>query len=55
MSEREKRPPPKIDPPPPPKAPEPSKRVLKEKQAPLFVDTAVEAPCRRCRCSIRRK
>ena len=42
MSEREKRPPPKIDPPPPPKAPEPSKRVLKEKQAPLFVDTAVE-------------
>ncbi|MBG4202354.1 DNA translocase FtsK [Pseudomonas aeruginosa] len=42
MSEREKRPPPKIDPPPPPKASEPSKRVLKEKQAPLFVDTAVE-------------
>ncbi|MDF2073140.1 DNA translocase FtsK [Pseudomonas mendocina] len=42
MSEREKRPAPVITPPAPPKAAEPSKRVLKEKQAPLFVDTAVE-------------
>ncbi|PAU54574.1 DNA translocase FtsK [Pseudomonas indica] len=42
MTERESRPAPIIAPPPPPKAAEPSKRVLKEKQAPLFVDTAVE-------------
>ncbi|AEB58413.1 DNA translocase FtsK [Ectopseudomonas mendocina NK-01] len=42
MSEREKRPAPVITPPAPPKTAEPSKRVLKEKQAPLFVDTAVE-------------
>ncbi|PAU65510.1 cell division protein FtsK [Pseudomonas sp. PIC25] len=42
MSERESRPAPIIAPTPPPKAAEPSKRVLKEKQAPLFVDTAVE-------------
>ncbi|GIZ13096.1 DNA translocase FtsK [Pseudomonas sp. NCCP-436] len=42
MSERENRPAPVIAPPPPPKAAEPSKRVLKEKQAPLFVDTAIE-------------
>lgn len=28
----------------PPRAPEPSKRVQKEKQAPLFVDSAVEGP-----------
>ena len=42
MSEREKRPAPVITPPAPPKAAEPSKRVLKEKQAPLFVDTAIE-------------
>lgn len=42
MTEREKRPAPVIAPPPPPKAVEPSKRVQKEKQAPLFVDTAVE-------------
>ena len=42
MTEREKRPAPVITPPEPPKAVEPSKRVLKEKQAPLFVDTAVE-------------
>ncbi|MBS7660512.1 DNA translocase FtsK [Pseudomonas lalucatii] len=42
MSEREKRPAPVITPPAAPKAAEPSKRVLKEKQAPLFVDTAVE-------------
>ncbi|MGQ7958146.1 DNA translocase FtsK [Pseudomonas sp. SP16.1] len=42
MSERERRPLPTITPPPPPKAAEPSKRVLKEKQAPLFVDTAIE-------------
>ncbi len=42
MSELEKRPAPVITPPAPPKPAEPSKRVLKEKQAPLFVDTAVE-------------
>ncbi len=42
MSEREKRPAPVIAPPPPPKPAEPSKRVQKEKQAPLFVDTAIE-------------
>ncbi|WP_187672757.1 DNA translocase FtsK [Zestomonas carbonaria] len=42
MIERESRPAPVIAPPPPPKAAEPSKRVLKEKQAPLFVDSAVE-------------
>lgn len=42
VQEREKRTAPKIDAPPPPKPVEPSKRVLKEKQAPLFVDTAVE-------------
>ena len=33
---------PVIIPPAPAKAPEPSKRVMKEKQAPLFVDSAVE-------------
>ncbi|WP_171006471.1 DNA translocase FtsK [Pseudomonas sp. 2FG] len=42
MSEREKRPAPVITPPAVPKAVEPSKRVQKEKQAPLFVDSAVE-------------
>ncbi|WP_304665569.1 DNA translocase FtsK [Pseudomonas benzenivorans] len=42
MSERDKRPAPIITPPAAPKPAEPSKRVLKEKQAPLFVDTAVE-------------
>ncbi len=42
MSEREKRPAPVITPPEAHKAAEPSKRVLKEKQAPLFVDSAVE-------------
>ncbi|WP_242673794.1 DNA translocase FtsK [Stutzerimonas kirkiae] len=42
MSEREKRVVPVIEPPAPAKASEPSKRVLKEKQATLFVDTAVE-------------
>ncbi len=42
MSEREKRPAPVITPPAAPKAAEPSKRVQKEKQAPLFVDSAVE-------------
>ncbi|WP_282341686.1 DNA translocase FtsK [Pseudomonas sp. PS02288] len=42
MSEREKRQPPVITPPAPAKAAEPSKRVLKEKQAPLFVDSAIE-------------
>ncbi|NWL76163.1 cell division protein FtsK [Pseudomonas taiwanensis] len=42
MTEREKRPAPVIAPPPPPKPAESSKRVQKEKQAPLFVDTAVE-------------
>lgn len=31
-----------IVPPTPARAPEPSKRVMKEKQAPLFVDSAVE-------------
>jgi len=41
MSEREKQVPPVIAPA-PPKAPEPSHRVQKEKQAPLFVDSAVE-------------
>ena len=41
MSEREKHVPAVIAPA-PPKAPEPSKRVQKEKQAPLFVDSAVE-------------
>ena len=42
MSERESRPAPVITAPAAPKAPEPSKRVQKEKQAPLFVDSAVE-------------
>ncbi|MGH8352301.1 MAG: DNA translocase FtsK [Pseudomonas sp.] len=42
MSEREKRTPPVITPPAPAKVVEPSKRVQKEKQAPLFVDSAVE-------------
>ncbi len=42
MTEREKRPAPVIAAPPPPKPAEPSKRVQKEKQAPLFIDTAVE-------------
>ncbi|WP_272868034.1 DNA translocase FtsK [Stutzerimonas stutzeri] len=42
MSERDKRIAPVIAPPPAPKAAEPSKRVLKEKQAPLFVDSAIE-------------
>ncbi|BAU74349.1 DNA translocase FtsK [Metapseudomonas furukawaii] len=42
MTEREKRQAPTIAPPPPPKPAEPSKRVQKEKQAPLFIDTAVE-------------
>jgi hypothetical protein len=42
MSERERRPAPVIATPPVVKAPEPSKRVQKEKQAPLFVDSAVE-------------
>ncbi|WP_083245870.1 DNA translocase FtsK [Pseudomonas sp. TCU-HL1] len=42
MTEREKRPAPVIAPPPAPKPAEPSKRVQQEKQAPLFVDTAVE-------------
>ncbi len=41
MSERETRAAPVIAPPPAPKAPEPSKRVLKEKQVPLFEDSAV--------------
>ncbi|AMN81466.1 MULTISPECIES: DNA translocase FtsK [Pseudomonas] len=41
MSDREKQVPPVIAPA-PPKAPEPSHRVQKEKQAPLFVDSAVE-------------
>lgn len=41
MVEREKQAPPVITPA-PAKAPEPSKRVLKEKQVPLFVDSAVE-------------
>ncbi|MCW3147791.1 DNA translocase FtsK [Stutzerimonas stutzeri] len=42
MSERDKRVAPVIAPPPPPKASEPSKRVLKEKQANLFVDPLIE-------------
>ncbi len=42
MNEREKRQPPVITPPAAPKPAEPSKRVLKEKQAPLFVDSAIE-------------
>ncbi|AYC33097.1 DNA translocase FtsK [Pseudomonas cavernae] len=42
MSEREKRAPVTITPPEPVKTAEPSKRVQKEKQAPLFVDSAVE-------------
>ncbi|QLF91811.1 DNA translocase FtsK 4TM domain-containing protein [Pseudomonas sp. ABC1] len=42
MSARENRVVPVIEPPAPPKAAEPSKRVLKEKQATLFVDTLVE-------------
>ncbi|MBD9483857.1 DNA translocase FtsK 4TM domain-containing protein [Pseudomonas sp. PDM14] len=41
MSERESRTAPVIAPPPAPKAPEPSKRVLKEKQVQLFEDSAV--------------
>jgi len=41
MSDREKQVPPVIAPA-PTKAPEPSKRVQKEKQVPLFVDSAVE-------------
>lgn len=42
MSEREKRVAPVITPPAPPKAVEPSKRVMKEKQANLFVDPLIE-------------
>ncbi|WP_236169942.1 DNA translocase FtsK [Pseudomonas parasichuanensis] len=43
VAQREQQPAPVINmPPPQPKAPEPSKRVMKEKQAPLFVDSAVE-------------
>ncbi len=42
MSARESHPAPIITPPAAPQAVEPSKRVLKEKQAPLFVDSAVE-------------
>ncbi|MNZ56328.1 DNA translocase FtsK [compost metagenome] len=42
VQERESRPAPKIDPPAPPKPVEASKRVQKEKQTPLFVDSAVE-------------
>ncbi|MBV2204579.1 MAG: DNA translocase FtsK 4TM domain-containing protein [Pseudomonas sp.] len=42
MSERDKRVAPVIAPPPPSKPSEPSKRVLKEKQATLFVDPLVE-------------
>ncbi|YCH46409.1 DNA translocase FtsK [Pseudomonas sp. SA195] len=42
MSEREKRPAPVIPPAPPPKPVEQSKRVLKEKQANLFVDPLIE-------------
>lgn len=41
MSERETRVPPVISPPEAPKKPETSKRVLQEKQVPLFVDSAV--------------
>ncbi|MCO7521860.1 MULTISPECIES: DNA translocase FtsK [unclassified Pseudomonas] len=43
IAQREQQPAPVINiPTPPVKAPEPSKRVMKEKQAPLFVDSAVE-------------
>ncbi|HEK1685452.1 TPA: DNA translocase FtsK [Pseudomonas putida] len=42
VAQREQQPAPVINIPTPPKAPEPSKRVMKEKQAPLFVDSAVE-------------
>lgn len=42
MSARESRTAPLITPPAEPKTVQPSKRVLKEKQAPLFVDSAVE-------------
>ncbi|HEK1769351.1 TPA: DNA translocase FtsK [Pseudomonas putida] len=43
VAQREQQPAPVINiPTPPPKAAEPSKRVMKEKQAPLFVDSAVE-------------
>lgn len=43
IAQREQQPAPVINiPAPPVKAPEPSKRVMKEKQAPLFVDSAVE-------------
>ncbi|XWT13443.1 DNA translocase FtsK [Stutzerimonas urumqiensis] len=42
MSDRESRPAPVISVPTAAKAPEPSKRVLKEKQAPLFVDTLAD-------------
>ncbi|MHA6159459.1 DNA translocase FtsK [Pseudomonas sichuanensis] len=43
VAQREQQPAPVINMPPPQvKAPEPSKRVMKEKQAPLFVDSAVE-------------
>jgi S-DNA-T family DNA segregation ATPase FtsK/SpoIIIE len=42
MTERDKRAAPVIAPPASPRPAEPSKRVLKEKQAPLFVDSAVE-------------
>ncbi len=42
MTEREKRPAPVIAPTPPAKPVEPSKRVLKEKQANLFVDPLIE-------------
>src|SRR5690606_37748864 len=42
MSERERRTPPVIAQPEAPKKAEPSKRVLKEKQVPLFADAAVE-------------
>jgi len=43
VAQREQQPAPVINiPAPPPKAAEPSKRVMKEKQAPLFVDSAVE-------------
>ena len=42
MTERETRPAPVITPPPAPKVAEPSKRVQKEKQVSLFVDSAVE-------------
>ncbi|HGM5579810.1 TPA: DNA translocase FtsK [Pseudomonas putida] len=42
VAQREQQPAPVINIPAPVKAPEPSKRVMKEKQAPLFVDSAVE-------------